>query len=793
MPAVVDRRIGFHKPMPRVGDTYPDGIAEYLSKIGRVPSTWSIFLGFDVEYPGKAGAKAPHTDYDRAVTVYGMDLLIGFQPSIGYFPDGTFNSAGKPNYPARWATFADIIAGVYDPALTTIATHYASLRKPDGTAPRVRWRIVWEGNQTFSVWFPADSPNKPTSMQATGTNLSTGFPVTPGRPWTDDAGTPVCASVAQYRAGFDHMADVIHAAASNNEVWYIPGATDARAELDRGAAGATAANMLPTLSKLDGVGHDKYSGLDSVWVNAGDTIKGYRPNDLTDAEADARGVPRITRAAGAATPYSTAYDLWKAIAPGKPQLVAEINACEPGDPKGGPSTPFNKPAWYTELWALPASFAPEIVDINFFDAPGTRTTWPIDSSTPAFEAFVAGYTTRTASSTWTASTPWTPPDDGDFVPADSRWLTDEPVFRQGGASKAITTILRWLRSFTYVDPTSGKVALRAKTDGSVVGLRVTAGMGTLPLGQYVPALDLVGPAPVSGTRKWLMAMGEQGEASKRLQCRSDGRFAWTGGSGSADLNLFRSAAGTLAITGASDGAATLSVDSAAHSSVKISDSATQPASPGSNVFNLYSYRGVPMARTGSGNHPLIRRTAADIVAASWPARSIEPELYITTTSGPAIAPGTALVAVAPWPWVQALSRLGMYLQTAGAGLSGCFVSAYDSAGVLLACTTDQATAWQGSAGLKSQTTGLAYIGSAPSTAPSSIYLMLSCAAATTNPRVLGASNTGANAFGLRFATLATAGWGSPVSAMTGVTGAPPASFSPGDLVQTASAWVVAAG
>lgn len=774
MPAVGDRHIGVHFSNPIVGTTYLDGIDRLSGTLGRYPDSLSIFVGFDLDYPGKAGSTKPHTDYDRAVTVYGMDLLIGIQPSIGYFADGT------GAYPARWATFADIIAGVYDAQLTAIVQHFCSLRKPGGVVPHMRFRQIWEGNQTFSVWYPADAPSKPSSMQATGTNGATGYPVTPGRVWTNDAGDPACASVAQYKAAWDHMADVIHAAATSvggiAETVYCPGATEARAEMDRGDAGATARNMLPTLSKVDLVAWDSYCGLSTKWTSASDTLKGIRLNDLvTPSLLSSYGVT-VNRGAGAQPGYDSAYDMFRAIAPGKPMLVGETNACEPGDPKGGPSGAFSKADYYASLSALDSSWCPEIAYINWFNAKGTRDTWPFDSSTPAFDAFVAWFTTRTGSSTWRVAPPWSPPDDGDFAPAVAKYLTADPIKREGGAAAAIATILGWLRSVTYRDG-SGKVGLRAKGDGSTAALRVTAAMGTLPLGQYIPALDVIGPVVSGGARKILLALREIGDAAPRWQVRSDGRQSWTTGTGSSDLNMFRSAAGVLGVTGASDAAAAVNVDTAQLQKAQLADLSASPASPGSGQAFLFVRGGALRLKTALQELQMGRQPQAEALYGDWEA-PMDLALLSTSSSGPQPpAAGQALCTLVTISSARTLTSLATYIQTAGAGLSGCYLAAYlASDGTLLASTDDRSSAWA-STGYKAASGANFTAAQAVTNAPTKVWLLAWCVTATTLPRFLGLGSS-------------AAGSGSPVKrfgTLTGFTGAPPSTITVASIATSGSA------
>lgn len=778
MPELVNRHIGVHFLNQPVGNTYLDGIDKLSGSLGRYPDSLSIFVGFDLDYPGKAGSTKPHTDYDRAVTVYGMDLLVGIQPSIGYYATGI---SAQP-YAPRWATFADIIAGVYDTQLTAIVQHFCALRKPDGSVPTIRFRHLWEGNQTFSLWFPADAPSKPAGMQATGTDGATGYPLlstVSGRPWTNDAGDPMCASVAQYKAAWDHMADVIHAAASNAKTVYCPGCTDARAEMDRGSSGATAKNMLPTLAKIDIVGWDSYCGLSQKWTTAAHTLMGIRLNDLVTSSLLTQYGVTVNRGTGAQTGYDSAYDMFLTIAPGKPMLVGETNACEPGDRLGGPVGAFSKADYYTSAWGLGSSWCPEIQYVNWFNAKGTRDTWPFDSSTPAFEAFVAGFTQRVGTSTWRAAPAWVPPDDGDFAPAAAKYITTDPIKREGGAAAAISTVLGWLRSITYMD-TSGKVGLRAKGDGSTAALRVSAAMGTLPLGQYIPALDVIGPVVTAGSRKILLALRELGDAAPRWQVRSDGRQSWTTGTGSSDLNLFRSSAGVLGVTGASDAAAAVNVDTAQVSKAQLVDLSSSPASPGTGQAYLFVKGGALRLKTALQELQIGRQPQAEAAYGDWEAWT-DRALLSTSTSGPQpSAAGTALCTLVTISSARTLASLATYIQTAGAGLSGCYLAAYlASDGSLLAYTDDRASSWQ-STGYKAVSGGNFTAAQAVSNAPAKVWLLAWCVTASTLPRFLGLGSSGA-------------GDGAPVKrfgTLTGMTGTPPASITVGSIAASGAApWI----
>lgn len=772
MPAVVDRRIGIYHPCPRVGNTYPRTMPRLAGQLGRIPDTYSVFLDGTAEWTGKAGAVAPHTDVEQAVTVDGMDLLIAWQP-IRAWAD-----RGDGVYVPRWMTGAEILSGMWDSVIVGQFTAWAALRKPDTTAPWLDTRDLWEAQVLGSYFFPNDSPNQLSSRRPCGT--SGGHMADYTKVWTNDAGDPIIASNSQYIAVRRYLYTLLTAISSKIRVWYVVGANDARAEMDRGTAGVTAVNLYPGDAYCYGVGYDNYEGLQGVWWGPARLARGIRRNDLDSTLAAEIGVT-ITRGAGAQTGYSYAYDMFQAIAPTKPVMIGEINCCEPGDPLGPANfgAGQSKADWYTAFWALDASWCPNIVSINWFNSSGTRKYYPFDSSSGALDAFIAGFTQRTGSSTWRVAPAWAPPDGETSAPPDSDDLSVDIVRRQPDAVRKQNVLRWWLRQISWRSP-GGQVALRGASDGSTAALQVTSDMGTLPLGQYIPMVNLIGPALTAGSRKILLALRELGDSAPRWQIRSDGRQSWTTGTGSSDLNLFRSTAGVLGVTGASDAAAAVNVDTAQLNKAQLADLSASPASPGTGQAYLFVKGGALRLKTALQELQMGRQPQAEAAYGDWEAWT-DRALLSTSTSGPQPpAAGTALCTLVTISSARTLTSLATYIQSAGGGLSGCYLAAYlASDGSLLAYTDDRASTWQ-STGYKAVSGANFTSVAAVTNAPTKVWLLAWCVTATTLPRFLGLGSSGA-------------GDGAPVKrfgTLTGMTGTPPASITVGSITASGAApWI----
>lgn len=752
MPAVAARSWGVFQPVSRVGNTYPDTMPRFAGQVGRWPDLFVSFIDLVHDFPGKPGSTAPHTEITNAVVRDGQGLFLAFQPIKSYSYDGTTNpTTGNPNYPPRWATFAEIIAGVYDAQITAILTYYASLTLPGGGLPTLMLRPIWEGNIYDSFWFPADSPNKPASKQATGT-AGTGFPVTPGRVWTNDAGDPVCASVAEYIACFRHIHALAKAVSSRWQVAYIPGNTDGRAEMNRGAAGVTAVNEYPGDAYCDVVGFDIYNGLQSRWTTPLETLRGIRLNDQPDA----------VRAEGAQTGYAYAYDMFQAIAPAKPIAIGEIGCAEPGDPLGSPSwgAGESKAAWLTELLGLGTSVLPALTTICYFNSPGTRRTYPVTSSSSTFEAFAAGF-----SSAGRAAPPWEPADGDAAAPPDpSDKLVDDIIPRSGGLFRRLNQI-RWAIRRVIYWGSSGLLALRGASDGSVSALRVTTDMGTLPVGQYIPAIDAQMPAPVGGVRKFVLSVKEAGESGARWFVRSDGRVAWANGTDSADLNLERESAAKLRVTGASGAAATLAV-AAVEASTATLAATTTPASPGGSAAVLYVRDGVVWARTAGGDVRLGRSQAVAAYGDLDGPYDLALAPGVGGSAGPQMTAGQALCALVEVTSARALTRLALTMQAVGTGIAGAYAAAYSTSGALLIASTDQASAWA-TTGYKAMTGGGLATTSTLTAGPQSVWVLAWADSLTGTFRIAGLTNTAASGPAKRFGTLAVAAGGPPSTITVG--------------------------
>lgn len=747
--AVVDRVIGCYQPTPKVGNLYPDTMPILEARVGRKFDVYSTFIDYTLDYPGRtvpapagqtgtpsATPVAPHTDIANAVTVSGRDLLIAFQPAKGYW------NRGDGVYVARWGTFGELLAGAYDAQIDAIFGWLLSLRKPDTSAPTVYVRPFWEANILNSYWFPADSSNKSTGMAATGsTGTGTSATMTTyGRVWTNDAGDPVCASIAQYKAAFAYFTARVKAltGGSRIKVAYVPGNTDARAEMDRGSAGCTVANMLPPDSVIDYVGYDIYNGLQSQWTSAVETLRGIRMNDLDSTLATAKGVT-ITRGSSAPTAQPYAYDLLAALST-KPLLIGETNCVDKGDKldTGNLAAAHSKGQWYRDLFALPGSTLPRLEVICLFNSPGTRTTYPLTSSADAEAGFIDGFNYGADGAQHGTVAPAYDPDTAtgfaDPDPTDS--LVDDPVIGTVGArgNDALHRTARFfLRKIARKDA-AGNVSLTGTSDGSRAAVTAGADMGNA----FQPIVQLNAPAVVGGVRKYVLGVAEAGSAKYLLQVRSDGRQAFGSGAADPDVFLARPSAGKLDVTGTGGVDARFGVADLDVERVNFAGQAA-PSAPASGSGVLYAdTSGDPQWRTALGVKALTPNFTQDDRLFASTVMPVSPFNVNTSSSGPILTAGVMMLLLLEVPTARTVTQLGVGIQNVGASLGACYVAAYAATGgAQLAVTGDVSATWGASVGYKVHTIS----GGGSVASGQRVWVGVLCASGTTMPRICGVGNS----------------------------------------------------
>jgi hypothetical protein len=118
----------------------------------------------------------------------------------------------------------------------------------------------------------------------------------------------------------------------------------------------------PGVDYVDRLMYDVYNSEDNSWRTPDLVLRGY------------------TTAQGYAYDRVVKLD----TTTGKPVWIGETGCYEnPKDPNG-------KATWYTQAFALPATFCPRLSVVNWFDS-GTKYNWSFDTTPQSLAAFKAGF------------------------------------------------------------------------------------------------------------------------------------------------------------------------------------------------------------------------------------------------------------------------------------------------------------------------------------------------------------------------------------------------------------------
>ncbi|MDB5175439.1 MAG: hypothetical protein JWM81_297 [Candidatus Saccharibacteria bacterium] len=662
MTQMVDRKHGAFYPATTVTNGSYAYNFDYLeSTVGRKFDIYSTFIDLGSDYPGNPtppSTRKQHSDIAAAAAA-GHDILIAMATSYKYVQctDGKY-------YPV-YATGADIQAGMFDSQFTSIFTWLLSL------GVNVTVRFMWEANlgPNISAYYPGV-----TSYASTGTPaVPTSSPL---KVMTSSGLSPI-TSPADYKQTWQYVTTLLRGlpnASSRLKMFYCPGCNDGSAAQ---AAGNTLSAMLPDPAYVDYIGYDTYNEIGSTWHSALDTLRGPRESDSTNLWA---------------------YDLLTSLNSTADVWIGEINCMDQNDSKDTSHTAVghSKAQWYADLFNLTTEL-PRLTTINWFDSPGTRMTWPFNSSSAALSAFSAGFNFGPdATQHGVAAPTYTPPAGIPPANPTSVALPFPANHQPGDANRT-----NWFNAHEYFfnqiakPDGSGWVALSSNTDGSIPALTLTR---ESPGVSYVPAISIAHPG---GTNYDIIDIKLGTNTHLSYALRDDGRQVWgPGDTADPDVYLLRSSAGLLQITGPGSNPGSLAVTGYLQSNnMLLPDVSSAPSSPGvGGGVQVFAQADVLKVRnsgmTYSLGPPLTAKFSA-IVA-------YNPEDANSTSS--ALTSGVIYLIRLAVPDTRTLARVGFNIVAGGVSLTAgqCFAGIYDAAGNLLGQTADQAAAWA-TAGAKNMT------------------------------------------------------------------------------------------
>ena len=359
MPHLVNRKFGCFSPTTTLVNGAFAYNFDYLeSTVGRRFDVFSTFLDLGADYPGNPSAPATRKQHSEiaAAAAAGHDVLVALGTAY------TYVKCSDSNYYPVYATGADIRAGMFDAQLTSLFNWLLNL------GVNITVRLMWEANlgPNVSKYYPgvtsyssAGTPAKPTNSPLSVMTSSGRSPIT---------------SPTDYIQTWQYVTRLLRGltnAGSLLKMFYCPGSNDGRTAQ---AAGHTLTTMFPGTTYADYVGYDSYNEIGAIWHSPLDTLRGFRESDNT---------------------HPFAYDILTALHPTADLWIGETACMDQNDAKDTTHTAVghSKAQWYSDLFAIQNDL-PRLTVINFFNQPGTRDTWPFNSSSAALAAFQTGFDNR---------------------------------------------------------------------------------------------------------------------------------------------------------------------------------------------------------------------------------------------------------------------------------------------------------------------------------------------------------------------------------------------------------------
>lgn len=713
----------------------PDIYQARQYSIGRQFDINSWFISFD-------SAASTHTEFltiaQAAVPAGSATALVAWQPNR-----------------TTAFTLADILAGTYDAHIQSWADYFFTFPGP------VVVRFGHEFNGNFMAWNPCASGansatvaavstggSSPTTITTTAANtlvtgqtvLITGtvgstaingrfdvtvvdsthftIPVANSATWTSGgtiAWSKVTRNVAQFISAWQYMVNTVAARATatsktNNVKWYFCANSN-----DSPSTAPPMESFYPGDSYVDYVGFDNYNGLNGTYMTPLQTLQGFTNG------SQANTYDRMIALGTAAQP------VW----------IGEMNCVDVNDVKdtGNLAVGHSKASWYSALFAQDLTSIPRLQAVAFFDSPGTRNTWPFDSTTSAFNGFVSSFVTGSYNpAVAPVSVAGSPPAwTGYSLPGPEVHV---PMFKADGSinpsalslGSTVNAVWHWLNQI--ITPVSGWTSLFGNSDGTApAGTFVASATGTI--GQAV-----VKVVTAANTLKAGIALfATPTDANPTWQVNQDGSIRFgPGGATAPDVRVQRGGAATIQVTG------NLTVDAsvtALNSTIPIAIIAngTAPTRPttgqGTKTYSVGD--ALYVGRVGR-NSLIVPRSASVHGKFGY---TCDPE---AATSASTYTAGVLYLNRLEMFDTRTVSTIGVNVTTAGITLTNVYLGIYDTAGNLLATSVDLSTTFT-SVGEKNVAMTVVAGQTMPGAAGTQLWVGLLVGSATTAPAF--SSNTSA--------------------------------------------------
>lgn len=683
--AITDtRQWGAYYPLPVAKSNgayvYNFGYLEGVQSLRKF-NVYSCFLAFSSDYPGIAVPPSTRSQHSEVVAAMaaGHNIMIALDPVTSYVA-----ASNGLYYPVR-ATGADVRAGTWDAMISGLFNYL--LTNAITYNVNIVVRPMWEANlgPSGSAFYPGN-----TGLAAGGTPA----PPTGSSVFTT-TGNSVITTPQDYKDTFAYLSALLKALTGGSRIkmFYCPGSNDGSAAQ---AAGNTLATMAPTLATGDFAGYDTYNSIGGPWFTPLQTIAGPRTSD-----------PTYNGGAG-----TTAYSLLDGIYPvggGVSIAIGEMNCMDQGDPLDTSNTAsgHSKPDWYTDLFALPDSTLPRLSLLAFFDASGTRRTWPFDSSATTLAAFQQAFSGTTtaaggAVTHGTAAPAYVPPTGtpplnvyGVVAPFRENYLSGESGLANilNGMTYALNRIAAidatgWLRGVFNTDATA------AGGGGPGVSIWRRA------IGEtYFASLDIRGAG--GALRTAISSRLSTTSVKNAWELREEGTQSYGDGTLDPDLQTGRTGVAAYGVFTPGGTAATLSVSGAIiPNEVDLGNAASTPSAPGVGAgVKLYGAADGLSIRSNGLIFKVKPFQSDKIGTGIYP---YAPEAASGTSS--ALTSGVVFLVRLLVADARTLSRVQLNIVAGGVTLTAGqnFAGIYDLAGNLLGQSADQTTAFA-SAGNKSIT------------------------------------------------------------------------------------------